>query len=98
MASTDFSKVKAELEALRAENAKLKKKVAQPGIQLKLSEKGCISVYIGARFPVSLYREAWELILDHADEIREFIEDHKDKLPTLADKKKTKEATANKNR
>lgn len=86
MATMDFAKIQAELEALRKENAKLKQ-ATQSGIQVKLSDKGCISVYTGSRFPVSLYREAWELILDNSEVIRDFIKDHEDQLPTLEDKK-----------
>ena len=96
MATMDFAKIQAELEALRAENAKLKN-AKQAGIQVKLSDKGCISVYTGSRFPVSLYRDAWEMILDNSELIRDFIKENEDKLPTLNDKKaKLAAATAKK--
>jgi hypothetical protein len=49
-------------------------------ITLKVSERGCMSIYGLQRFPVSLYKEQWEIILDNADNIRKFLEENKDKL------------------
>ncbi len=48
------SEMQAELERLRAENAKLKSK-EKGGISLKVSEKGAVSLYGMGRFPVTLY-------------------------------------------
>ena len=64
--------LKAELERLRAENSALKKGASR-GLSLKVSEKGGVSVYGLGRFPVTLYREQWEKLLDLADDIRGFI-------------------------
>lgn len=53
----------AELEAARAENARLKaQQERQQTLTLKISEKGGISVYGLGRFPVTLYAEQWEKI------------------------------------
>lgn len=39
-----------------------------------MSEKGGVSLYgLNARFPVTLYKEQWERILDNADAIRSFL-------------------------
>jgi hypothetical protein len=65
--------MKAEIERLRAENESLKKP-ARGVISLKVSEKGALSVYGMGRFPVTLYREQWEKLLDMSDQIREFIQ------------------------
>lgn len=73
--------LKAELEKLRAENQALKKGAAK-GLSLKVSAKGALSVYGMGRFPVTLYREQWEKLLDMADDIRAFIEANKDQLKT----------------
>ena len=35
---------------------------------------------LGQRFPVTLYAPSWLVVLDHADEIRQFIEDNRDEL------------------
>ena len=64
--------MKAEIERLTAENANLKKARA-PGLTLKVSQKGGVSLYGLGRFPVSLY-------LGHADQIRAFIDANSDNL------------------
>jgi len=69
----------AELERLRAENARLKK-TASRGISMKVSEKGGVSVYGIGRFPVTLYKEQWTKLLDLADDIRTFIRDNEQSL------------------
>ncbi len=64
--------MQAELERLRAENERLKKQT-QRGVYLKVSEKGGVSLYGLGRFPITLYVEQWQKILDMAPEIRQFI-------------------------
>ncbi len=71
--------LKAELERLKAENAALKARGAK-GLSLKVSEKGGVSVYGLGRFPVTLYMEQWTKLLDMADDIRGFIEEHEAEL------------------
>jgi len=70
--------VRAELERLRAENAALKARGGSR--QLRVSEKGAVSVYGLGRFPVTLYKEQWLRLLDMADEIRAFIREHEAEL------------------
>ncbi|MFN2427540.1 MAG: hypothetical protein ABR587_13950 [Candidatus Binatia bacterium] len=71
----------AELARLRAENEALKKSAAKPGsISFKVSEKGGVSVYGMGRFPVTLYVEQWETLLGRADDLRAFIDAHRDQL------------------
>ncbi len=67
--------MQAELDRLRAENDALKRR-SQKGLSLKVSEKGALSVYGLGRFPVTLYREQWEKLLDMADDIRSFIREN----------------------
>ena len=76
--------VKAELERLRAENAKLKSRAAR-AVSLKVSEKGGVSVYGLGRFPVTLYKEQWAKLLDMADEIRSFIAENAARLKSKGD-------------
>jgi hypothetical protein len=71
--------LKTELERLRKENAALKRG-ASSGIRLKVSEKGAVSVYGMARFPVTLYKEQWLKLLDMSDAIRAFIAANEAKL------------------
>ena len=70
-----------ELARLRAENEALKAR-ARKGINLKVSDKGGVSVYGLGRFPVTLYKEQWLKLLDVADEIRAFIREHETRLKT----------------
>lgn len=46
----------------------------------KVSQKGAISVYGLQRMPVTLYVEQWERLLDFADDIRKFVNEHTDEL------------------
>ena len=71
--------VNEELERLRAENAALKNR-NQRGVSLKVSPKGGVSVYGLGRFPVTLYKEQWQRLLDMADDIRTFIRENETKL------------------
>ncbi|MCB0405620.1 MAG: hypothetical protein KDD51_12620 [Bdellovibrionales bacterium] len=77
--------IQAELERLRAENAALKK-TSSRGLSLKVSQKGALSVYGLGRFPVTLYKEQWEKLLDMADDIRTFINANDSALKTKAAK------------
>ena len=70
-----------ELDRLKAENERLKR-AASRGITIKVSEKGGVSVYGLARFPVTLYKEQWTKLLDIAEEIRGFIRDNDGALKT----------------
>ena len=73
------AEMKAELERLRAENAQLKTK-DKPGISLKVSEKGALSLYGMGRFPVTLYKEQWLRVLEQAAAITTFIAENDSKL------------------
>lgn len=69
---SDVESMKEELERLKAENEALKKTKSK-GLTLKVSAKGGLSVYGLGRFPVTLYKEQWDRLLDMTDEIRAFI-------------------------
>ena len=73
--------MQAELEKLRAENEALKKGASR-GLSLRVSEKGGVSVYGLGRFPVTLYKEQWNKLLDMTDQIRDFIKANESKLKT----------------
>jgi hypothetical protein len=75
------AEMKAELERLQAENARLKSK-GSAGLSLKVSEKGAVSLYGMGRFPVTLYKEQWLRILASAPEIEAFIRENDSKLKT----------------
>ena len=73
--------MKKELERLQAENATLKKR-NEKGLSLKVSQKGGVSVYGLGRFPVTLYKEQWEKLLEMTDDIRTFIQENEAQLKT----------------
>ena len=72
--------MQAELERLKAENEALKKPAARGTISFKVSEKGAVSVYGLGRFPVTLYKEQWEKLLDRGADIRTFMVENAPKL------------------
>jgi hypothetical protein len=76
--------LKAELERLRAENSRLKQRGSR-GVSMKVSEKGGVSIYGLGRFPVTLYKEQWEKLLDMSDDIRAFILENTSKLKIKGD-------------
>jgi hypothetical protein len=89
---SDIEEIKAELDQLRTENTALKeivqlrgengnlRKTAAQGLNLKVSDKGGVSVYGLGRFPVTLYKEQWHRLLALTDDIRSFIQANEDKL------------------
>ncbi len=71
--------VQAELARLKAENEALKRQQASP-LSLKVSQKGALSVYGLGRFPVTLYKEQWARLLENAEDIRVFLDEHDGEL------------------
>ena len=71
--------IKAELERLKQENERLKKRMSR-GVTIKISEKGGVSVYGLGRFPVTLYKEQWLRLLDMTEEVRAFIKENEGQL------------------
>ena len=70
-------------EELMAEIAELKKKAEgrkKGALEFRVGEKGGVSVYGLGRFPVTLYYEQWQRLLEAADKLREFLEENKSKL------------------
>jgi hypothetical protein len=77
------TKLKEELERLKAENEQLKaKRKINSEISFKVSQKGALSVYGLGRFPVTLYKEQWERLLAKVDQLQDFIKDHESELRT----------------
>ena len=71
--------MKREVDRLRAENEALKKKKSN-NITFKVGQKGGMSMYGLGRFPVTLYKSQWLLLLDAADKIREFLKNNDQEL------------------
>ena len=69
-------------EELVARVAELEKQLGAKkagNLEFKVSEKGGVSVYGLGRFPVTLYAEQWEKLLEAAEELRAFVEQEKRK-------------------
>ena len=70
-------------EELKARVAELEKQTEgkrSGRMEFRVSEKGGVSVYGLGRFPVTLYYEQWTRLLEAAPELKQFLEDNKDKL------------------
>ncbi|HTC64256.1 MAG TPA: hypothetical protein VK709_15540 [Candidatus Saccharimonadales bacterium] len=75
MAEPTYDELKARLAELE------KSGVRHTGeLSLKVGEKGGVSVYGLGRFPVTLYYEQWNKLLEAAPKIREFLEENKSRL------------------
>ena len=72
-----------ELERLRSENAALKG-ARHAGVTFRISEKGAVSVYGLGRFPVTLYQEQWDKLLNAVDDLRAFINANRERLKKKA--------------
>ena len=84
--STDNATLLAQIEALKAENAKLAAKAAaRSTIKFKVSEKGAVSVYGLGRFPVTLYRSQWDRLVANVDGLKAFIAAHASELTSKDD-------------
>jgi hypothetical protein len=77
-----------QIAALKAENAALKaaaKAETKANANMRISEKGALSVYGLGRFPVTLYRGQWERLLDRKEAILTFIDANASALATKQD-------------
>ena len=80
--TADYAAMTAEekIAFLEARNAELSKPREPGKLRLKVSEKGGVSLYGLGRFPVTLYKEQWLRLIEHATEVVEFISDHEAEL------------------
>lgn len=70
-------------EELLARIAELEKKAEgrkKGALEFRVGEKGGVSVYGLGRFPVTLYYEQWIRLLDASKDLREFLEENKNRL------------------
>ena len=70
-------------EDLMAKIAQLEKQLGskQSGkLEFKVGDKGGVSVYGLGRFPVTLYYEQWNKLLDATEDLRAFLEANKSRL------------------
>ena len=70
-------------EELKAKVAELEKQTTAKrtgAMELRVSEKGGVSVYGLGRFPVTLYYEQWTRLLGASEDLTKFLEDNKSRL------------------
>ena len=70
-------------EDLMARIAQLEKQLGSKQnvkLEFKVGDKGGVSVYGLGRFPVTLYYEQWNKLLDAAEDLRAFLEANKNRL------------------
>jgi len=75
------SELLAQIESLKKQLEK--QTLDKPKITFKVSPKGAVSVYGLQRFPVTLYKSQWKIILDNQQALQTFIKDNEQ---TLKDK------------
>lgn len=72
-----------EIEILKAKNAALSSKRTGK-LTLRVSPKGCVSIYGINSMGLHLYKEQLLKVLDAEKELRQFIVDHDAALPSKA--------------
>lgn len=84
VASTDTdARIKALEAQLAQAQAALKAQPKAAGrLTMKVSGKGAVSVYGLGRFPVTLYADQWNRLLDMKDDLAKFIADNAASLST----------------
>lgn len=78
--NTNTEDLRAELEALRAENEQLRLKKAQEGQSIKVSAKQAVSAYGMGKWPITLYAKQWIKLFGMVDDIKAFIKANVDNL------------------
>jgi hypothetical protein len=77
MADPSYEELKARLQELEKQVETRKR---SGNIEFKVSEKGGVSVYGLGRFPVTLYYEQWNRLLEASENLRQFLEENKSRL------------------
>jgi hypothetical protein len=76
MAEPTYEELKAKLADLEKQQGPRR----TGSLEFRVGEKGGVSVYGLGRFPVTLYYEQWNRLLDATEKLREFLEENKSKL------------------
>jgi hypothetical protein len=76
MSEPSYEELKARLSELEKQQGTRR----TGSLEFKVGEKGGVSVYGLGRFPVTLYYEQWNRLLEAGERLRQFLEDNKSKL------------------
>lgn len=85
-----------QVEAMQ-NKAILLDKAANAPIRYKVGEKGGVSAYGFGQFPVTLYADQWERLLNDQDNLKAFIVANRDSLKTKAEAQAAENAKTNGN-
>jgi hypothetical protein len=77
MSEPSYDELKARLVELEKQ---VDTKKRSGNLEMRVSEKGGVSVYGLGRFPVTLYYEQWKRLLALAPDLETFLEENKGKL------------------
>lgn len=72
--SADLQAMMEELKRLRMENDKLKSR--QKPVSFTVNEKGAVCIHGIGKFPFTMYRSQWERVLEHSEQLKEFIKEN----------------------
>ncbi len=73
MAEPTYDELKARLAELEKQTAGRR----SGELEMRVGEKGGVSVYGLGRFPVTLYYEQWIRLLDNSEKLRAFLEENR---------------------
>ena len=77
MTEPTYDELKARLQELEKQ---VEGKKRSGALEFRVSEKGGVSVYGLGRFPVTLYFEQWNRLLEAAPDLKAFIDENKNRL------------------
>lgn len=76
---TSLEQQLAEAQA-KIKDLELKQSKSKKGIEIKVSEKGCVQINGIRKFPITFYKQEFEKIFEMKDEIEEFMKNNESKL------------------
>lgn len=74
---TEEQRLQAQLDETKA---KLERLQRARSTNIRVSEKGAVSVYGLGRFPVTLYADQWRMLISLVEIIEQFLLDHESQL------------------
>jgi hypothetical protein len=78
----NIDELRREMERLQVENETLRKRTTfrRPDVAFKVTDYGAISVVGVSKYPITLFKNQWELLFEKRDEILDYVEDNIDKI------------------
>jgi hypothetical protein len=78
----NIDELRREMERLQVENETLRKRTnfRRPEVAFKITDYGAVSVVGVSKFPITLFKNQWELLFEKRDEILDYIDENIDKI------------------